>query len=531
MIPCRLPRFLAVLVLVCAVPAAAAGGVNSWTSNGPAAPLVRALVVDPATPATLYAGTAGGGVHASPDGGQGWAAANDDDLDGLDVVALAIDPATPATLYAGTATAGVFRSLDGAATWAPASAGLTTLAVAALAVDPVTPSRLYAGTDGGGLFVSSDGGASWTASNVGLTATTVHAVTLDPTAPAVVYAGTDAGVFKSLDGGATWVGAGIASSVFSVAVDPTAPSTLYAGTLFLGVFKSTDAAGSWAASNQGLTASTVRSLAVDPALPTTVYAGTTDGGVFTSTDGGASWAPINTGLTHGNVPVVRVDPVTTTLLHAGTLGGGVFHYELDRCSVNGAPLDCGVCQTCDPAFGCIGEPWEGCRAPALPGKARLRFKNDAIGGRDRIVWTWGRGSATALAAFGDPTATTGYDVCIFDESGVVPAAEMRARIPAAGTCKRGKPCWKPFKQRGFKYRNGEALPDGLTKLILKEGLDEKAKIILKGRGVPLELPAVPMSLPIRLQLRNDVGECWEARYTEEGTVKNEDRRFNGKSAP
>ncbi|MGH7265664.1 MAG: WD40/YVTN/BNR-like repeat-containing protein, partial [Candidatus Rokuibacteriota bacterium] len=66
------------------------------------------------------------------------------------VRALAIDPATPATLYAGTPGGGVFKSLDAGATWSPFNPGLFVLFIQALAIDPVTPTTVYAGTLGGG---------------------------------------------------------------------------------------------------------------------------------------------------------------------------------------------------------------------------------------------------------------------------------------------------------------------------------------------------------------------------------------------
>ena len=77
---------------------------------------------------------------------------------------LAIDPATPTTLYAGTAS-GVFKSTDGGGSWRAVNAGLTALHVRALALDPATPTTLYAGTYGGGVCKSTDGGGSWRAVN------------------------------------------------------------------------------------------------------------------------------------------------------------------------------------------------------------------------------------------------------------------------------------------------------------------------------------------------------------------------------
>ena len=65
---------------------------------------VHALAIDPATPSHLYAGTYGGGVFKSTNGGGNWSAVNTG-LTNTDVRALAIDPATPTTLYAGTTAA------------------------------------------------------------------------------------------------------------------------------------------------------------------------------------------------------------------------------------------------------------------------------------------------------------------------------------------------------------------------------------------------------------------------------------------
>jgi hypothetical protein len=61
----------------------------------------------------------------------------------------AINPATPNTLYAGTAGRGVFKSTNGGASRTAINSGLTNLQVFALAINPVTPSTLYAGTNDG----------------------------------------------------------------------------------------------------------------------------------------------------------------------------------------------------------------------------------------------------------------------------------------------------------------------------------------------------------------------------------------------
>ncbi len=94
-----LAALLALLSAGQAEPAAA--GANVWTNQGPVVGRINALAIDPATPATLYAGTEDSGVFKSSDGGATWRAVNAG-LTSLIVRALAIDPATPATVYAAT---------------------------------------------------------------------------------------------------------------------------------------------------------------------------------------------------------------------------------------------------------------------------------------------------------------------------------------------------------------------------------------------------------------------------------------------
>ena len=63
------------------------------------------------------------------------------------VTALLLDPATPSTLYAATAR-GLYRSTDSGASWEARSRGLEGHSVLALAVDPASH-MLYATTDTG----------------------------------------------------------------------------------------------------------------------------------------------------------------------------------------------------------------------------------------------------------------------------------------------------------------------------------------------------------------------------------------------
>jgi photosystem II stability/assembly factor-like uncharacterized protein len=77
------------------------------------------------------------------------------------VYALAFDPAKPTTIYAGTHGGGVYRSTDGGERWEKTGSGLTNPDVHSLIVLPSRPSVLFAGTLNGGLFVSGDGDETW----------------------------------------------------------------------------------------------------------------------------------------------------------------------------------------------------------------------------------------------------------------------------------------------------------------------------------------------------------------------------------
>jgi photosystem II stability/assembly factor-like uncharacterized protein len=303
-------------------PQLASAGVNVWSGNGPEGGTINALVLDPVTPATVYAATAGGGVFKSVNGGGSWSAVNTG-LDHRMVYSLAIDPVTPEILYAGTALGGVYKSIDSGESWSPASSGLAAMFIQSLALDPAAPTTLYAGTSSG-VFKSVDSGGNWSAMNNGLTSTSVQDLAIDPATPATVYAGTSGGgAFKSTDGGANWsaINTGLpGGTVLGLAIDPVTPATLYAGTGGSGVYKSTDGGANWSVANTGQTEPAVNDLTINPATPATVYAATS-GGVFKSTDAGANWSPVNSGHDSVESRYVAIDPVTPATTYSATSNG------------------------------------------------------------------------------------------------------------------------------------------------------------------------------------------------------------------
>lgn len=279
-------------------------GGRTWTnlSKGMSHSRVISMAVDPAYPATVYAGTKGDAVYKSYDGGQRWVslrAGLDDATISSVVNQFVFDPAENTHLFAAT-TMGVFETTNGGDTWVKRMDGMKeVLMVVTLCLDPTRPSRLYAGTSGG-VYRSVDGAGHWEKVNNGLVAPemvkssralNVTAIQVDPHEPNTVYAATLSGLYKSTDAAATWTRIGESlhdQMIIAMVLDRSRPGVVYlAGRE--GVHRSEDGGATWQTLNDGLATSNVRSLAQSPSDPAVWYAGTNGSGLYRSTNGGARW--------------------------------------------------------------------------------------------------------------------------------------------------------------------------------------------------------------------------------------------------
>jgi photosystem II stability/assembly factor-like uncharacterized protein len=168
---------------------------------------------------------------------------------------------------------------------------------------------------GSGLYRSLDGGATWQDCYAALAPEqplVTTAVALSPAfaADRALFAGGHGGVLRSHDGGATWHLALLPSPppmVAALAVSPDfmRDGTLLAATLEDGIFRSTDRGASWAACNFGLLDLHVLALAASPdfAGDQTVFAGT-ESGMFRSTNGGRAWRELP--FPEENAPVLSL---------------------------------------------------------------------------------------------------------------------------------------------------------------------------------------------------------------------------------
>ncbi|HEX9019233.1 MAG TPA: hypothetical protein VF806_08595, partial [Anaerolineaceae bacterium] len=252
---------LMVLFAISQVKTANAGN-NIWTSIGPdsiAINNLKTLVIDPVSPSTLYALTRGG-VFRSTDAGENWTNIDNNLFtQGLytlpEVATLAIDPASHTTLYL-MSSDGLFKSVNSGDTWTKwsTSAGWFT----SLVIDPLEPAIMYGAVAGeaGWLLKSTNGGKDWSKAIQGLTSGEIRTLAMNPLAPSTLYIGMYAGgVYKSTDGGSNWFRAPLDKAdhtnfwdnkkILDVALDLAAPGTLYAATEQDGLFKSVDGGASW----------------------------------------------------------------------------------------------------------------------------------------------------------------------------------------------------------------------------------------------------------------------------------------------
>jgi glucose/arabinose dehydrogenase len=187
-----------------------------------------------------------------------------------------------------------------------------------------------------------------------------------------------------------------------------------------------------------------------------------------------------------------------------------------------------------PVPDCPTAPDPGCDG-ALKSILKIKDKDaDGAGPKDLLIWKWVKGPPTAQAAFGDPTATAAYDLCLY--AGSTSALVLEAHADPGGSCA-GRPCWKPISTKGYKFKDSTLAQDGLLTMILKGNATEaKSKIVIKGKGGTLDLSSATLPLDesglISVRVHNsDNSTCWGADFDPNaGEVRrNDDGQFKGKS--
>jgi photosystem II stability/assembly factor-like uncharacterized protein len=288
-------------------------------------------------PNVFYIGVNNGGVWKTTDYGLTWTPMFDDQPT-QSIGTVAVAPSDPNVVYAGSGEGlqrpdlsvgnGIYKSVDAGRTWQ--HLGLRDARqIAAVIVDPANPNRLFVAALGHpygpnperGVFRSLDGGRTFEKVLYKDEDTGAIDLAFDPSNAQTIYAamwaarqgpweynnaytGTTSGLFKSTDGGTTWLPltSGLPSNADGLgrvgfAIAPSAPSRMYAwvtaarGT---GIYRSDDAGSSWERVNseprvtgRGDDFGNVR---VDPTNPDIVYAANTS--TYRSIDGGRTFTAI-----------------------------------------------------------------------------------------------------------------------------------------------------------------------------------------------------------------------------------------------
>ena len=241
-------------------------------------------------------------------------------------------------LYAGGDPGVLFESRDGGARWElnralwdhpsrpdwqPGGGGLCLHSIVPW---PGEPQRLLVAVSAAGVWLTDDGGRTWRRGNRGLSARylpvdsppepmalCVHHVERSPSRPERLFMQFHGGVYRSDDGGESWVeiGSGLVSDFgFPLAVDPDDPDSAYVIPLRadldrvtpdgqVGVFETRDGGASWTRHDAGLPQThaylTILRLAfarVGGGPELELYFGATSGEVFGSGDGGTEWSSV-----------------------------------------------------------------------------------------------------------------------------------------------------------------------------------------------------------------------------------------------
>jgi photosystem II stability/assembly factor-like uncharacterized protein len=339
-----------------AVPAPISG--TRWQTIGPRAiPIsgtsigrISTIAIHPTNTSTIYVGGAQGGVWRSTDNGVTWTALTDKACS-LAMGSIALDPVNPAIVYAATGEqhfsgdsyygCGVLRSTDGGNTWTRLGANVFVRSrIARLVIIPstagtVATTTLLAASDNG-LWRSLDGGASWTVVRSGIATDLV----VDPGNDRIIFVAIRGqGVFRSADRGTTWAPAGTGFPTanvgrINIAITPTSTSRLFASvhnqstSALLGIWTTTDAGVSWAqlpaaGASCGTQCWYDMFIAVHPTEPNTIYFGGV--ALFRSTDGGITFSLIGNNI-HVDQHYITFDPQNPQRAYVAN-DGGIYRSE------------------------------------------------------------------------------------------------------------------------------------------------------------------------------------------------------------
>jgi len=324
---------------------------------------INDLEMHPTNRRILYAGTAGGGVWKSSNGGATFVPIFDDYAQSIGVVKL--DPKDPdQTIWVGTGETwtrnsvsigdGLYKSTDGGSNWKVIPGFENSERIASIAINPNNTNEVYVGVLGAlwsdsedrGVYKTTDGGATWEKILYVSPSTGAADVIMDPKNPNILYAsmwqfrrsawgfnsgGENSALYKSVDGGKNWnkIHNGFPSGKLgriAVEIAPSDSNIIYSvletsDKTKNGLWKSTNAGQSWEHLNSDFEL-TIRPfyfsrIAIDPRNPDVVVKGGLTGSI--SRDGGKTFKSL--GNMHADIHDVTFHIIDSDIIYSGTDGG------------------------------------------------------------------------------------------------------------------------------------------------------------------------------------------------------------------
>ncbi len=207
---------------------------------------------------------------------------------------------------------------------------------------PGLPNRLFIGTPDGGVWRSDDGGATWLPRTDFLPVLGVSSIVIDPVNTNTIYIATgDAdggdsysiGVWKSLDGGTNWAATGLAwplntyNSIYKLAINPGNSQQLFAATT-AGLYVTYNGGATWQQSNPGGN-SVCYDVEFQPASSTTLYLACQGANYLRSTNLGTNWTHVTAGLPATGVDrsilgVSADNPLAVYILYGNAADGSLY---------------------------------------------------------------------------------------------------------------------------------------------------------------------------------------------------------------
>ena len=224
----------------------------------------------------VYVANVSNGLIISTDGGQNFILVPSETFGGHNVTAVACGK--NGHIFVGATNGGVWRSTDFGATFT--NTALQTYTIVTIAVDRFDADRIYAGfssSSGGGFFISTDDGVTFGAST-----NSVKVWEILQTSSNVLYTATTSSPYpfdRSTDGGLTWTTMGNQPAAMRGATLDLIEDIYISGNG--GVFKSTDGGVTFV--NHNLTFGSNKILTYDNKIMVCVT-GSTNGGVWIFTD-------------------------------------------------------------------------------------------------------------------------------------------------------------------------------------------------------------------------------------------------------